>query len=489
MEGQAPFMNVNCTSKEILQRIAEIDPLHNRRFQNMDEINFGWLFATVFEDVLLFNTTAKQWYTYDGILWSLDEQGLKTDGLAQGFAWALRVYVAQSMSKDSSHFENEYLRYVNTLGSRSKRQKMVEDSKTHLLVKALDFDPDRYLLNVQNGVIDLRTMKLLDHDPKLLLSKVCNASYDTDAYSERWASFIDEVMEGDWGKIDYLQRMIGYSLVGDNSNEDFFILLGKSTRNGKSTLLGTIQEMMGSYAMSISPESLAQRKKDGRQASGDIARLNGCRFLQCSEPPRGMILDVAQVKLLTGRDPVPCRHLYGDIFEFIPIFTMFMNANSLPLINDLTLFTSNRVKIIEFNRHFAEEEQDIHLKDELTTPQSLSAVLNWCLDGLKEYAKTGRKIPDVVRQATDSYANESDKMQMFIDECLLPKSSSNIQYKMVYDTYRDWCSSNGYMAESKKNFKQSFTAKIPIAKTGTVNGITYQNVVLGYTINPEGLSV
>ena len=475
--------------KDVYQQIAKIDPLHNPKFQNMDEINFGRLFAETFKDVLLFNTTAGQWYFYDGILWAEDTRGMKTEGLAQMFARALRVYVAQNMSDNPTHFENEYLKYSNTLGRRAQRQRMVDDAKSLLLVSGNDFDADRYLLNVQNGVIDLSTMTLMPHDPSLLLSKVCNASYYGGIQSDRWESFLDEVLEGDQEKKDYLQRMLGYSLVGDNSNEDFFILHGASTRNGKSTLLGTVQTVLGSYSMSIQPESLAQRKRDGRQASGDIARLKGCRLLLCSEPQKGMVLDIAQIKVLTGRDVITARNLYEKEIQFVPIFTLFMNANSLPLVNDMTLFASGRVKVIEFDRHFTEEEQDIHLKDALTTPQCQSAVLNWCLEGLRKYNRVGRQIPDCIRQATDNYATGSDKIQMFIDECLLEKSTSNIQYKMLYQTYKSWCSANGFMAESKKNFRQSFTAKIPIAPTGTVNGVTYQNVVIGYTFSEEGRDV
>lgn len=482
-------MIYTCNDNEVIEKLTVINPLRNSRFQNMDEINFGHLFAETFKDVLLFNTTAGQWYFYDGIVWSQDERGLVTEGLAQKFARALRVYVAQNISDNATHFENDYLKYASTLGNRSKRQKMVDDSKNRLLVKSEDFDRDRYLLNVQNGVIDLQTMNVLPHDPTLLLSKVCNASYYAGAHSDRWDSFLNEILEGDKPKLAFLQRMIGCSLVGDNSNEDFCILHGVTTRNGKSTLIGTVQQMMGSYALTIQPESLAQRKKDGRQASSDLARLKGCRLLACGEPPRGMVLDIAQVKSLTGRDKIPVRNLYENPFEFIPEFTLFMHANNLPVVNDMTLFASNRVKVIEFNRHFEDEEQDPHLKDTLSTPANLSAVLNWCLEGLVQFRLIGFQIPEAVKQATDRYAHDSDKMRMFIDECLLKKETSNLQYKEVYRIYKNWCSANGFMAESKGNFRKSFTAKIPIAPTGTVNGKTYRNVVLGYTFNIEGIDV
>ena len=107
-------------------------------------------------------------------------------------------------------------------------------------------------------------------------------------------------------------------MLGENTAEEFYIFYGSTTRNGKTTLLGTVQYLLGDYACSIKPESLAQAKDaNGRTASGDIARLYGIRFLHCTEPPKRMKLNVELIKCLTGGDVITARHLYEMAADII----------------------------------------------------------------------------------------------------------------------------------------------------------------------------
>ena len=355
--------SVFCQNGEILDVITALDPLHSVEYQTQDEITFGRLFADTYKSVLKYNVTTKAWFIYDGVIWREDTGSVITGKLAELFQRLLKIYLADAVSANETQFESQYQKYVLRLGDRNKRLKMIEDAKHHTHIRMEDFDKDQDLLNLRNGVLNLKTFELLPHDPELLLSKVCNVEYNAEKVPAMWKLFLYEVFEGDEEKINYLQRLFGYALTGSNAHEECYLLYGKTTRNGKSTMLRVIETMMGSYAMSIRPESLAQRKNDGRQASGDIARLKDCRFLHCSEPQKGMVLDVALLKSLTGRDVITARHLYEREFQFVPVFKLFINSNVLPAVTDMTLFTSGRLKVISFNRHFADEDRDVNLKD------------------------------------------------------------------------------------------------------------------------------
>lgn len=476
---------VFCQNGDVLEVIESLDPLHNPLYQIQDEITFGRLFADVFKRVLKYNVTAKKWYVYDGVIWREDTESVITGGLAEKFQRVMKIYLANAVSDNETQFETEYEKYVLRLGDRNKRLKMIEDAKHHTFISMEDFDKDPDLLNVQNGVINLNTFELTEHNPELLLSKVCSVEYDETAMCYLWEKYLKEVFEDDPDKIGYIQRLFGYSLTGSNAHEECYLLYGKTTRNGKSTMLRVMETMLGTYSMSIKPESLAQRKTDGRTASGDIARLKDCRFLHCSEPQKGMILDVALLKSLTGRDVITARHLYEREFQFVPVFKLFFNSNVLPAVNDMTLFTSGRIKVIEFNRHFTEEERDIKLKDKLEKAASLSGILNWCLEGLRQYYDQGIKPPASVIKATAAYKNESDKIQNYINDCLRESDVANLSLKELYEVFRKWCSVNGYKPEGKKVFREMFTAKLPISDTGTVRGNTMYNVLIGYTFTEE----
>jgi len=325
----------------------------------------------------------------------------------------------------------------------------------------------------------------MPHKPEYLLSKISNVVYDPDAQSELFEKTMRETLEGDSEKIYYLLKWFGLSLTDDTSMEEMLILLGVTTRNGKSTLLETLSYMHGGaegYALSMPPETIAQRKnKDSRTASGDIARLDGCRMLITSEPPRRMLFDAALLKTLLGRDTITARRLYQSEFQFIPRFKLFMNSNYLPAIQDDTLFTSGRIKVIEFNRHFTPAEQDTTLKSRLRGKNNISGIFNYCLTGLKMYREEGLEPPKTVIQAVESYRMASDKIQNFLNECM-EKTGRNTGAGTAYQAYKTWCADNGYGTDSKGNFFADLKSKGIFAAAGTVNGKTIRNVVLGYEL-------
>lgn len=256
-----------------------------------------------------------------------------------------------------------------------------------------------------------------------------------------------------------------------------------STRNGKSTLMDTVKYLFGDYGMNTQPETLAQKDRDSRSASGDIARLNGCRLLQMSEPPKRMKLDVAALKTLIGRDVITARRLYEHEFEFIPVFKLFINTNHLPVVMDNTLFSSGRVRVITFDRHFEPEEQDKGLKDRLKTDENLSGILNWLLEGNQRYRNDSHAfdLPDAVTQATEDYRRSSDKIQNFIDDCLEP-TSGNCSAGEAYASYCTWCGENGFGTENKRSFFDELKNKGIFADSGTVSGRTVKNVIKGYVV-------
>ena len=189
------------------------------------------------------------------------------------------------------------------------------------------------------------------------------------------------------------------------------------------------------------------------------------------------------VKTLTGNDTITARFLHENSFEFRPQFKLFINTNHLPQVTDVTLFTSGRVKLIPFERHFDESERDTGLKKALSTPAALSGILNWCLDGLWLIEETGFDMPESVKIATDEYRQRSDKMGRFVAESLEADPQGEIRTADAYELYKAWCARNGQFAESMANFKSemenfgTIKRKRPAGSNGTVNP---QAFILGY---------
>ena len=159
----------------------------------------------------------------------------------------------------------------------------------------------------------------------------------------------------------------------------------------------------------------------------------------------------------------------------------------MPLIQDDSLFSSGRINVISFDRHFEPHEQDKTLKQKLRSAEELSGILNWCIEGLRLYRVEGLKPPAAVQTATDAYRSDSDKIGNFLSECMV-KSDRNTKAKDVYEAYEEWCNDNGYGVENKGNFFAELKSKNIFRASGTVNGKTAHYIVKGYVFAEEEFS-
>ncbi len=476
-EQDTPITSQGQQDKALEQVLKD---LHAERYETSDK-GFGRLFADVFKDKHRYNPQRKDFMQYDGKRWIDDVEGLSARASAKALSDALVRY---AVNVDT---EGKYLKAVATLCNIRNRNNMLQDSRDVYFFSNEDLDTNDYILNLQNGTLDLSEdkPKFMEHSPDMLLSKICNAEYNPVADCREWKKFLMEIMQDDKEKILYLQKIAGLSLTGNTEQETCFILYGSTTRNGKSTFCETLIYLLGDYALTMKPESLAVKQNlDSRQASGDIARLAGCRFCNASEPPKRMLFDTALLKSLLGRDSITARHLHQREFSFIPKFKLVINTNYLPTITDDTVFSSGRINVISFDRHFTPDEQDKHLKNRLRGKEELSGILNWCIEGLWLYRQQGLEPPKAVQTATNTYRTDSDKIGNFINECLT-KTGKNSKAKDIYEAYTKWCDDNGYGCENKGNFFAELKTKGLFMTSGTVEGKTVRNIVRGYTMETD----
>ena len=435
---------------ELLNLLQELMPEQN---YSWDDKGMGRLFAELFRNECRFNVTAKEWFHYNGKIWELDAISMEALQKAKQLSDALLIYAA---NLEDERTKTEYVKFVSRYGQLKYRTTMINDARSEYPFSREDLDKNPDLFNCQNGTYHLRTGEFYPHRSEDMLAKISNVIYDPEASDELFDYFIRDIMMDDPDKMDYLQKVLGYALTADTGLECCWFLYGATTRNGKGTLCEAIAYMLGGtggYAMTMNPETLARKQnKDSRQASGDIARLDGCRFLNCSEPPKNMLLDESLLKTLLGRDTITARYLHEREFEFIPQFKLFINTNHLPQVSDLSLFSSDRVNVIEFLKHYSPSERDNTLKNRLKEPECVSGMFNWLLAGLERFRKEGAVPPSCVQAATSAYRNKSDKIGRFITECLQKDIEWRITAKEAYELFRDWCSQSGYGTESKVNF-------------------------------------
>ena len=317
-------------------------------------------------------------------------------------------------------------------------------------VESLDGDPWR--LNVLNGTIDLRTGTLSRPRKDDLITRLGEVRHDEVATCPRWLEFLTEIFKGDNELIGYLQRAVGYTLTGCNTEQVFFFCHGMG-RNGKSTFLNVISRLMGDYAKMMPTDSLMQKRTDG--IPNDLARLRGARLVRAMETDENRRLAESLIKQITGGEPITARFLHHEFFEFIPQFKIWISGNHKPSIRGADDGIWRRVRLIPFNVTIALEAVDPHLGDKLV--QELPGILNWALEGCKRWQTEGLGEVAAVKEATGEYKEESNLVARFLEEQTIRHSSD--QYKTVakqalYGAFREWATRQGEYPCKFRDFNQ-----------------------------------
>ena len=216
-----------------------------------------------------------------------------------------------------------------------------------------------------------------------------------------------------------------------------------------------------------------------------MARLAGVRFVNIPEPGKGMVLDAAKVKAMTGNDTLNARFLHENSFDFQPQFKIYVNTNFLPVINDMTLFSSDRIIIIPFDRHFDEQSRDTTLKRQFAENGVQSAILNWLLEGYRMLQTEGLFLPHSVKAATDLYQHDSDKMLLFFEDNLVEDAAAEELTSRVYARYKGWCQENGCFPEGMKHFKQGLQAYAQVVRKRPKHGGEKTTMLIGYRLITE----
>ena len=451
---------------------------YNENYPHND-IGIARLFYDLHSDKICYVVEAKTWYTYTGKRWIKDDGGLYVMERCKDF---VQAFVKYAKSREDGNEKNEdFIKYAASFHTRRKREGLLSDARSVCPKSLADFDCDKMLLNCQNGTFSLKDFSLKSHRAEDYITKISRAKYDHTAVCPRWEQFVDEVMCSDTATAVFLQKAFGYALTGDTSLECFFILYGNTTRNGKTTLSETVAHIMGDYARTIQPQTLSRRPSDGSAASPDIARLKGARLVNMPEPEKGLELNIALVKQLTGGDTYTGRFLHENPVEFTPEFKIFVNTNHLPRTSDDTVFTSGRVKLIPFDRHFTPEEQDNGLKSLFRKNENKSGILNWLINGYRLMLEVGLDVPQRVADAIAEYRAEADIIGTFISEYTKEHDGGRLSTSELYKYYSSWAKDNGYYPLSNRPFVADLRRRFEI-KPDCKKG----NVIIGLALSTDG---
>lgn len=427
-----------------------------------------------------YSYTDKRWLYYDTRKWCMDTTG-EIERAAEQAIKALDAdepMYARAAELDDEGGDGEgkklykaYLAHKKYSRSNRGKKAMLDELRHKIPISPMQTDIDGMLLNTPTGIFDLREGVLRPHDPEAYITKIAHVEYDPTATCPTWERFLGEIFGGDTDLINYVQRAVGYSMTASTVEQCVFFLHGSGS-NGKSTFLSIIREMMGDYTVNIQPETIMVKNSPGG-ANSDIARLKSARLVTTVEPNEGARLNEGLLKQLSGEDPVTARRLYGDEFEFIPQFKLWMATNHRPLIRGTDDGIWRRIKMIPFTVQIPDEKKDKHLAGKLR--RELPGIFNWAIDGCRKYQEGGLQEPRSVRGSTMEYRKDMDAIQQFIDECC--EQSGECPAVSLYSAYSDWAKRNHQYEMNNNVFGRKMSERY--VKQKTRNGAVYIGIKLG----------
>lgn len=402
----------------------------------------------------------KAWLAWSGRQWMRD------DGLAAAHvAKQVSDKLWQELAELPSENRQRVVSFVKAASSSRGIEAAVKLARSEpgVVVTAGELDRHPYLLNVQNGVLNLETAELLPSSPEHLLTHMAGVSFDVAANCPTWRKFIDEVTNGDKELAGFLQRSCGLALSADVSEQVLWLHHGEG-RNGKSTMLNVLSLLLGSYAGPAPLEMLLVRGKQAKEAEQQFATLAGKRLVTTVEADSGVRFSEATTKLLTGGDIVLARRLYEDPWPVQPSWKLHVAANHKPLVRGRDEGIWRRLMLTPWLRRFEGAAEDKRLKEKILA--ELPGVLNWCLGGFVQWRSGGLRPPKQVLAATAEYRDENDVMGSWMAECCLKDANVVAEAQQLYNSYRNWCENTGERVDSAKAFgtqleKLGFAAERP----------------------------
>lgn len=324
--------------------------------------------------------------------------------------------------------------------------KLVKDFRS-TLIKAVLLDADRMAINVLNGTIrlvndgNMLAVRLFPHNPGDLITKVADVIYDPDATCQTYDDFFLRVMPDEDDR-RFLHQWAGLSSTGDITYHKMAFFWGKG-RNGKSTWVDAVASLLGEYSMTIKFDTFLEQsnKRKGADATPDLARLPGVRFLRTSEPEKGAKLAEALIKEVTGGEKISARHLNKGFFDFLPSFKLTAQGNYQPKITGHDDGIWGRVRLVPWTVRIPDREIDQQLPAKLK--RESSGIFNRMLAGLIDMKMNGLIESENVKKATEKYREASDQLGRFLRDCTIETDGARAKSSELFNVFTAWAKASG----------------------------------------------
>ena len=407
-------------------------------WSDLNDIGNAQHYAAKYADELRYCVDWGKWLIWDGARWKIDDE-LRPLKLAKELVEGMFSDVMETRHA-------QQLKHVCDSARIARMRALIDLAAPMLAIQLAALDQNGWFLNCKNGVVDLRRGELMPHDRKQGITKLCPTEFDPASRSPVWDRFLFDVFAGDVELIQFVQRLFGYFLTGDVSEQKLALFYGTGA-NGKSTLLNAFMDTIGpDYTMQCMPDFLMEKK--GESHPTEKASLFGKRFVSCVETEASRKLAESTVKMLTGGEKIMARRMREDFWEFDPTHKLVLCTNHRPIIAGTDHGIWRRLLLVPFLQRFDGDRQDKQLPEKLKAERT--GILAWAVRGCLEWQRIGLNPPVSVTNATEDYRSSEDIFGRFIAECCIVSKVSAVRFSDLYARFEQWANDAGESTPTKR---------------------------------------
>jgi putative DNA primase/helicase len=402
--------------------------------RNLTDLGNAERFVDQHGDDIRYVTSWNKWICWDGRRWVQEDPMCLVHQTVRG------IYAEAEAENDNTK-KAEITGWARTSEGKARLDAVLgvaaDFARVRISHKQLDADP--MVINVQNGIVDLRTGKLRPHTRSAYCTKIAAVTFDPKADRSLFEAAFAKSLPDPLVR-SYVLRLLGYSLTGVVDPHIMPVHYGKKGRSGKGTFLGSLVKLMGDYATETPTDLIMETQN---QHPTGLTKLFGARLVVASESGKSKAMNVEVVKRLSGGDQVSARRMREDFWEFDPTHKIHLATNHKPRVQtDPDDPIWERLSLIEWT-YIPIGERNIGLKTLLSSGPDGSGFFSAVVAGCLEWLRIGLNPPASVQLATESYADESDNIGDFVEEWLIIEEGSKVTASALYSKYRDWAESNG----------------------------------------------
>ncbi len=385
-----------------------------------------------------------RWFEYDGSRWREDD--------------TLRAFdLSRTICREMANRVADDRKSLAMAIASAKTVAAVEHlarSDRRLVGRTDQWDADPMLLNTPGGAIDLKTGQMRPNRRDDYCTKITAVAPAPHADCPRWLQFLGRIFVGDDSLIAYVKRLAGYMLTGSTIEQQFCFFFGVGA-NGKGVTVITLTGILGTYTKATASETFMASKVERHPT--EVADLRGARLVVASETETGRRWAESRLKEITGATAVSARFMRQDLFEYIPQLKLVIAGNHKPHLSAVDEAIRRRLQLVPFAVVVPEKERDLRLAEKLK--DEWPAILRWAIDGCLEWQATGLNPPPAVREATDSYFENEDRLGEWIADACDQGANLQARIKDLFPSWKAFAEAADDFVGTKRSFADALEAR------------------------------